>query len=115
MKKKFQLQDVILLAIIAIVFGAIFVGTDYLYNFLTMAIGPFANEALFGLWIMAGPLSIYLVRVPGAAIIGEVLGAAAEVIFGGTFGASALISGIVQGIGSELGFTLLRSSNVKLS
>lgn len=34
MKKKFQLQDVILLAIIAIVFGAIFVGTDYLYNFL---------------------------------------------------------------------------------
>ena len=39
------------------------------------------------------------------------LGAAAEVIFGGTFGASALISGIVQGIGSELGFTLLRYKN----
>lgn len=111
MKKKFRLQDVILLAIVAIVFGAIFVGTDYLYNFLAVAIGPFSNEALFGLWIMAGPLSIYLVRVPGAAIIGEVLGAAAEVIFGGTFGASALISGIVQGIGSELGFTLCGYKN----
>ncbi|PAK68802.1 ECF transporter S component, partial [Staphylococcus haemolyticus] len=111
MKKKFRLQDIILLAIIPIVFGAIFVGTDYLYNFVSMAIGPFANEALFGLWIMAGPLSIYLVRVPGAALVGEILGAAAEVIFGGTFGAAALISGIVQGIGSELGFALWRYKN----
>lgn len=108
MKRKFHLQDVILIALIAIIFGAIFVGTDYLYNFLAVAIGPFANEALFGLWIMAGPLAIYLTRVPGSALIGEVLGAAAEVLFGGTFGAAALLSGIVQGIGSELGFTLWR-------
>ncbi|MFD1125133.1 ECF transporter S component [Lentilactobacillus raoultii] len=111
MKKKFHLQDIILIALIAIAFGAIFVGTDWLYNFLYLAIGPFANEALFGLWIMAGPLTMYLVRVPGSAVIGETLGAAAEVLFGGTFGAAALISGIVQGVGSELGFALLRYRN----
>lgn len=110
-KKKFHLQDVILIALIAIAFGAIFVGTDWIYNALYLVIGPFANEALFGLWIMAGPLTMYLVRVPGFAIIGETLGAAAEVLFGGTFGAAALISGIVQGFGSELGFTFLRYRN----
>ncbi|GAA3613860.1 ECF transporter S component [Secundilactobacillus similis] len=108
MKKQFHLQDIILIAMIAIIFGAIFVGTDYLYNVLFVAVGPFANEILFGLWIMAGPLAIYLTRIPGSAIVGEVLGAAAEVIFGGTFGISALLSGIVQGVGSELGFTVYR-------
>ncbi len=111
MKKKFHLQDVILIALIAIAFGAIFVGTDWLYNFVYLIIGPFANEALFGLWIMAGPLAAYLIRVPGSAVIGETLGAAAEVLFGGIFGAAALISGIVQGIGSELGFALWRYKN----
>lgn len=107
-KKKFHLQDIILIAVMAIVFGAIFVGTDYLYNALYIVIGPFANEVLFGLWIMAGPLAIFMTRIPGAAIVGEVLGAAAEVIFGGTFGIAALLSGIVQGIGSEVGFTIWR-------
>ncbi len=111
MKKKFSLQDVILMGIVAIAFGAIFVGTDWIYNVLFPIIGPFANEGLFGLWIMAGPLAIYLVRVPGSALVGEILAAAAEVLFGGTFGASALISGIVQGIGSEAGFAIWRYKN----
>lgn len=93
-----------MLSIIAIAFGAIFVGTDWIYNVIQPFIGPFANEALFGLWIMAGPLSIFLVRLKGSAVIGEVLAAFAEVLFGGTFGAAALISGLVQGFGSELGF-----------
>ncbi|GAX01365.1 ECF transporter S component [Secundilactobacillus silagei] len=111
MKKQFHLQDIILITMIALIFGAIFVGTDYLYNILSVAVGPFANEILFGLWIMAGPLAIYLTRIPGAAVVGEVLGAAAEVIFGGTFGIAALLSGIVQGIGSELGFAIWRYKN----
>lgn len=111
MKKQFHLQDIILITMIALIFGAIFVGTDYLYNALALLVGPFANEILFGLWIMAGPLAVYLTRIPGAAIVGEVLGAAAEVIFGGTFGIAALLSGIVQGIGSELGFAVWRYKN----
>lgn len=111
MNKKFHLQDIILITMIALIFGAIFVGTDYIYNILSILVGPFANEILFGLWIMAGPLAIYLTRIPGAAILGEVLGAAAEVIFGGTFGVSALLSGIVQGVGSEAGFAIWRYHN----
>lgn len=107
-RKKLSLRDVILVALIAVIFGAIFVATDLIYAPLYVAIGPFANEVLFGLWIMAGPLSLYLIRIPGTAIIGEVLAALAEVFFGGTFGAAALISGLVQGVGSELGFAVYR-------
>lgn len=83
MKKKFHLQDVILIALIAIAFGAIFVGTDWIYNALYLVIGPFANEALFGLWIMAGPLAAYLIRVPRAAIVGETLGPLPKSYLGG--------------------------------
>ncbi|WP_203650769.1 ECF transporter S component [Secundilactobacillus yichangensis] len=111
MKKHFHIQDIILITIIALIFGAIFVGTDYLYNVLSLAVGPFANEILYGIWIMAGPLAIYLTRIPGAAIVGEVLGAIAEVLFGGTFGISILFSGIIQGAGTELGFAAWRYKN----
>ena len=106
MKKQFHLQDIILITMIALIFGAIFVGTDYLYNVLTIAVGPFANEILFGLWIMAGPLAGFMLRIPGAGFLGEFLAAVGEMFFGGQWGASTLISGAVQGIAVELGFTL---------
>lgn len=53
---------------------------------------------------MAGPLTGFVVRTFGSAFVGEFLGAAVEVFLGGQWGAGAFISGLVQGIGSELGF-----------
>lgn len=100
--KHLTLKDIILIMLIALIFGALFVGTDVIYAPLYLVIGPFANEVLFGLWIMAGPLAIAILRLPGTAVIGEVLAAVAEVLFGGTFGAATLISGLVQGAGRTL-------------
>ena len=93
--KHLTLKDIIFIMLIALIFGALFVGTDVIYAPLYLVIGPFANEVLFGLWIMAGPLAIAILRLPGTAVIGEVLAAVAEVLFGGTFGAATLISGLV--------------------
>lgn len=109
--KHLTLKDIIFIMLIALIFGALFVGTDVIYAPLYLVIGPFANEVLFGLWIMAGPLAIAILRLPGTTVIGEVLAAVAEVLFGGTFGAATLISGLVQGAGSELGFLTLRYKN----
>ena len=41
---------------------------------------------------------------PGSATLGEVLGALAEMLYGSYFGAAVLVSGLVQGVGSEVGF-----------
>ncbi|BBD21959.1 ECF transporter S component [Streptococcus constellatus] len=113
MFQKWSLRDVILLALLAILFGGIFVGSSFLYNILSAVLAPiglepFANEILFGLWCMAAPMAAMLLRKPGSATIGELLAALAEVLYGSQFGMSTLISGFIQGFGSELGFAATR-------
>ncbi|WP_268912453.1 ECF transporter S component [Lentilactobacillus sp. SPB1-3] len=110
-KSPWTLHNIILVALIAIFSGIIFWGAGFLYTALTVAltpigIAPFANDILMGLWTMAGPLTGYLIKTFGSAFLGEFLGSAVEVFLGGQWGAGAFISGIVQGVGSELGFAL---------
>ena len=57
---------------------------------------------------MAGPVAAALIQKPGSATLGEVLGALAEMLYGSYFGAAVLISGLVQGVGSEAGFFITR-------
>lgn len=110
-QSKWTLRNIILIALIAIFCGIIFWGIGFLYTALTVALtpigaAPFANDILMGLWCMAGPLTGFIIRTAGSAFLGEFLGASVEVFLGGQWGAGAFISGLVQGIGSELGFTL---------
>ncbi len=57
---------------------------------------------------MAAPVAAVLVKKPGSATLGEVLGALAEMLYGSFFGAGVIISGIVQGLGSEFGFLVTK-------
>jgi len=114
MLKKWQLKDVILLAFLSIFFGGVFVGSGYLFDILTLILAPlglqaFANEILFGLWCMAAPIAAIFVPRVGSATIGEVLAALAEVLYGSQFGLGALLSGLVQGLGSEFGFLVTKN------
>ena len=107
--KKWSTKDIIILALIGFLFGGIFLAAGWIYAALEAALTPlgyqpFANEILFGLWVMAAPVAAVLVKKPGSATLGEVLGALAEMLYGSFFGAGVIISGIVQGLGSEFGF-----------
>ena len=89
-------------------------GSGYLFDILTLILAPlglqaFANEILFGLWCMAAPIAAIFVPRVGSATIGEVLAALAEVLYGSQFGLGALLSGLVQGLGSELGFIVTKN------
>ncbi|WDC80360.1 ECF transporter S component [Ligilactobacillus ruminis] len=104
-KKTWELKDVIFLAVIGIFFGIIYQVWSYAYYAMAATpLKPFANDATLGVWIMAGPLAGVLIRKAGASVIGEMLAAAVEMLLFSSWGASTLISGFVQGIGSELGF-----------
>lgn len=110
-KRQFHLRDIILLALIGIVFGLIYFAAGFLYNALTLLLtpigyGPMANDLTIGVWCMAGPLAGFLLRLPGSAFLGEFLGAAVEMMLGDQWGATNLISGAIQGLGAELGFTV---------
>ncbi|WP_125547710.1 ECF transporter S component [Levilactobacillus lindianensis] len=111
--KRWHIRDIILVTILAIFMGVIFWAITPLYSALTalfapMGLQPLANEILLGVWTMAGPLAGFVIRIPGAATLGELLGAVVEMFLGGVWGASTLISGVVQGFGSELGFMATR-------
>lgn len=110
--KGWHIRDIILVTILAICMGVIFLVITPVYTLLSAALTPFglqplANEILIGIWVMAGPLAGYIIRIPGAATLGEFLGAVVEMFLGSLWGASTLISGALQGFGSEIGFAVL--------
>lgn len=111
-KKAWSLRDVILLAIIAIFFGIIYQLWGYAYYALAATpLKVYANDATLGVWIMAGPLAAIILKKAGASVIGELLAATVEMLLFSSWGAANLISGLIQGIASELGFTLTGYKN----
>lgn len=53
---------------------------------------------------MVAPIAAMLIPRAGSAVLAEVLAALAEMLYGSYFGPSVLISGVIQGLGSESGF-----------
>lgn len=61
-KRSLHLRDIILLALIGIIFGVIYFAAGFVYNGLTVLLtpigyGPMANDLTMGIWCMAGPLA----------------------------------------------------------
>lgn len=113
MISKWTLQDVVLLAFLAFLFGGVFMGTGFLYAILStsltpLGLAPFANEILFGMWTMAAPVAGMLIPKKGSSTFGEVLSALAEMLYGSYFGPGVLVSGFIQGLGTELGFIVTK-------
>src|SRR5699024_12756436 len=97
-KRSLHLRDIILLALIGIIFGVIYFAAGFVYNGLTVLLtpigyGPMANDLTLGIWCMAGRLVCFLLRTPGGAFLGEFLGAAGEMRIGGQWGDANIISG----------------------
>lgn len=113
MSSKWTVQDVVLLAFLAFLFGGVFMGAGFLYAILSaaltpMGLAPFANTILFGMWTMAAPMAGVLIPKKGSSLLGEVLAALAEMLYGSYFGPGVLLSGFIQGLGTELGFMATR-------
>lgn len=115
-----HLRDIITIGIVSIFVGMLFVVSDWVYTIVyglltPLGLGQFVGELLFGLWCMGGPLAYMIVRIPGASLLSEIIGALIESFAGGQFGIIALVAGFFQGIGSELGFASFRyrTFNVK--
>lgn len=54
------------------------------------------------------PSAAYIIRKPGAALITEVLASAIELLMGNSGGATVVLTGLIQGVGCELGFAVFR-------
>lgn len=112
-KMRWELRDIILMAVLGTLFAAVYLGVFYgglgLQTALApFGLAPFGFEVVYGVWFMAATIAAYIIQRPGAALITEVLAAAIELLMGNAGGAVLLLTGFIQGAGCELGFAVFR-------
>lgn len=113
MKQQWKLKDVIFMAVLGTVFAAVYLGIFYaglaLQTALTPAgLAPFGFEIIYGVWFMGATIAAYIIRKPGVALTTELLAAAVELLMGNSGGVVLLLTGLIQGLGCELGFALFK-------
>jgi energy-coupling factor transport system permease protein len=99
-------QDFVMLAIIAVVFGAIYWAWLAPYLWIEGVAAQPGAELFFAVWFTSGLLGGYILRRPGAAFLAETLTAAAEVLIGAPAGPVLLITGMMEALGAELVFAI---------
>jgi energy-coupling factor transport system permease protein len=104
---QWRTRDFIVAAAIAVPLGLIW---SFAYGFVWLTargIQPLLGDVFDGFYIIGGVLVAYIIRKPGAALLGEMLAALIEIPFTG-FGAVVLWLGLLQGLGVELVFLATR-------
>ncbi len=101
--------DLLAATMIGVAFGVAYWGWSSGYTALeaplSSLIGP-AKGLLGGPWLIAGVVGGLAIRRPGAALLAEFLAAAVSGILGTQWGATVLLSGLLQGLGVEFALGL---------
>jgi energy-coupling factor transport system substrate-specific component len=112
-KETWNLRDVILMAILGVVFAAVYLAVFYgglaISTALTpMGLAAFGFEMIYGVWFMASTLAAYIIRKPGVALLTELFASFIELLMGNSGGLTVVLTGLIQGAGAELVFALFR-------
>jgi energy-coupling factor transport system substrate-specific component len=105
-----RIVDIVVASVVAVACAVIFLAWIPLSggpSTLLKPLLPGVQGILNGPWLIAGPLAGLIVRKPGAALYAEFVAAALELLVLPAYGASVLVSGLVQGLGAELVFAIL--------
>ena len=108
-------RDIVVTAAIAVASGIAFILFDWFYSVAQGVGGNFVGNALAGFWLIGGLLVPYIVRKPGSALFGELVASLVEASFN-PWGAIVIVSGLLEGLGSEVVFlaTGYRNFSAKL-
>lgn len=100
--------DLITAVMIGVAFGVAFIGWGQVYNVTTplFAALPPLGGLIGGFWWLPALVAMLVIRRPGAALLAELVAASVEPLLGGQWGIATLGSGLIQGVGVELGFLL---------
>src|SRR6266700_5155670 len=104
---QWRTRDFIVSAALAVPLGLVW---SFAYGFVWLTargILPQLGDVFDGFYIVGGVLVGYVIRRPGAALLGELVAAAIELPFT-SFGAVVLVLGLLQGIGVEAVFRGVR-------
>lgn len=100
-------RDIVVAAVIGIVFGVVFFVWNAFYAALSFMPPPFQDWS-YGMWLVPAVLAPLIVRKPGAAIFAEMAAASISALLGSQWGPDTLLSGFIQGAAAELVFAIFR-------
>ncbi len=99
--------EIVFISVLSATLGIIWWGYTIIYDIADPILRPFALENLLtGVWFTGAVFFPYIIRKPGAAILGELIAALVQG-FIARWGLSSLAYGLVQGVPVELFFLLL--------
>lgn len=109
-KSTWRVVDIVVVSVLGVAVGVIFWLWSAGYGFISAftAAFPPIGGLYGGGWLIAGVLGGLVIRKPGAALYCELIAAIVEGLLGTHFGFTVLLSGLVQGLGAELGFAIFR-------
>lgn len=105
-----SLRDLVVAALLGAVIGFSWLGWTWLYELAKgplKALHPGLKYLMVGFWFAGGTLIPFLIRRPGAALLGELLAAAVQGLIT-PWGWTSLLWGFVQGLGCEAVFFSFR-------
>lgn len=105
---RWRTVDLVTVVMLGVAFGVIFIGWGLVTNVFDpvfAALKPLQGLVYGFFWIPA-VVAALIVRRPGAALLAELVAASVEPLLGGQWGLTTLGSGLLQGLGVELGFAL---------
>lgn len=106
---RWRVVDIVVASVIAVASSVVFFAWNIAHDGISAPLKAFLPglQALDGgMWLFAGVLVALIVRKPGAALYGEFVAAVISALLGGQYGATVLLSGLIQGLGAELVFLL---------
>jgi energy-coupling factor transport system substrate-specific component len=100
-------RDIVVTAVIGVVFGLVFFAWNAFYAGLAFMTPPLQDWS-YGMWLVPAVLAPLVVRKPGAALFAEMAAASISALLGSQWGPDTLLSGFVQGAAAELVFAIFR-------
>jgi energy-coupling factor transport system substrate-specific component len=107
-ENKWNLREMVVLAAIGVVFGFLYLLWVQAWLILQGLLGPLSMDIVFGFWFCASTFAAYVIRKPWAALSVSLAAVFTEILAGSPSGAIMLLTGLVQGLGSEVPFLLTR-------
>jgi len=105
--KKFTTMEIVIMAIIGVVFGIGGTPMVFVGRFFMTALGEIGwmgFAAILGWFYLAGAMGGFIVRKPGAATLSEVISGVAQILSGNPNGVIVLLTTFLQGFGSDLAY-----------
>jgi energy-coupling factor transport system permease protein len=111
MLASWKLREVVVLSVLAVVFGVVYLLFLQLGNLLVGMFGLIGYDLIFGIWFIVSIIAAYIIRKPGAALLSETIAAMIEVMLGNAIGPRLILTGMIQGLGAEAVFAAARWKN----